>query len=142
MSGPHNDKDKELTRLRKENSDKQGKPRQPQFQLFKESLPPMSSSEKQPHLITLGGRICYPRCQATSKQTGNQCRAPASKGKMQCRFHSGKSTGPVTEQGQKRCAAVKTIHGRETRAKRQLRAEKLRELRELEGLLKLKELIV
>ena len=34
MSGPHNDKDKELARPRKENSDKQGKPRQPQFQLF------------------------------------------------------------------------------------------------------------
>ena len=102
----------------------------------------MRSCDKQPYISTLGGRITCPRCQATFKQTGNQCRAPASKGKMQCRFHGGASTGPVTEHGRKRCAAAKTTHGRETQAKRQLRAEKLRELRELEGLLKLKGLLV
>ena len=53
-----------------------------------------------------------------------------------------KSTGPVTEQGRKRCADAKTIHGRETREKRRVRAEKLRELSELEGLLKLRGLLV
>jgi hypothetical protein len=51
------------------------------------------------------------------------------------------TTGSKTEQGRKRCAAAKTIRGRETLTKRQLRAEKLRELRELEGVLKLKGLL-
>jgi hypothetical protein len=44
-------------------------------------------------------------------------------------FHGGKSTGPVTSFGKKRCAEAKTIHGRETRAIRTLRAEKLAELK-------------
>jgi len=33
-------------------------------------------------------------------------------------IHGGKSTGPVTEAGRKRCGSAKTLHGRETRAKR------------------------
>ena len=101
----------------------------------------MKYSEKQPFLITLGGRIRCPRCQATSKRTKQQCMAPASKGKHVCRFHGGKSTGPKTTQGRNRCAIAKTIHGRETRAKRTIRAAKLRELRELEGLMKMKGLL-
>ena len=102
----------------------------------------MGSCAKQPYISTLGGRITCPRCQATSKQTGNQCRAPASKGKMQCRFHGGASTGPVTDAGKLACAAAKTTQGgRESREKRRVRAEKLRELKELEGLLKLKGLL-
>jgi len=52
-----------------------------------------------------------------------------------------KSTGPVTEQGRKRCAEAKTVHGRETRGKRDLRTQKLRELRELEALMKLRGLL-
>jgi len=67
--------------------------------------------------------------------------APAIKGKNVCKFHGGRSTSAKTDAGRKRCAAAKTIHGRETRAKRQLRAEKLRELRELEELLKLRGLL-
>ena len=43
----------------------------------------------------------------------------------------GKSTGPKTEQGRKRCAAAKTKHGNETRAAREYRAEKFRELKYL-----------
>jgi hypothetical protein len=54
------------------------------------------------------------------------------KGKHVCRINVGSSTGPKTEAGRQRCAAAKTTHGRATREKRQLRAEKLRELRGLE----------
>ena len=46
-----------------------------------------------------------------------------------CLFHGGKSTGPVTELGRQRCAAAKTIHGFETRAKREYRAKKFQEMR-------------
>jgi len=60
---------------------------------------------------------------------------------MKCRFHGGKSAGPAPEQGRKRCVAAKTIHGRETREKGELRTEKLRELRGLEGLLKLSQIL-
>ena len=35
-----------------------------------------------------------------------------------CRTHGGASTGPKTEQGRQRCAEAKTIHGKDTRAKR------------------------
>ena len=72
---------------------------------------------------TAGGRIKCAQCQAKSKRTGVQCRAPASKGKTKCRFHGGKSTGPKTEQGRQRCATAKTVHGNETTAKRLERSE-------------------
>ena len=54
------------------------------------------------------------------------------KGKSVCRTQGGRSTGPKTPEGRQRCV---DSHGRETRAKRVIRAEKLRELRELEGIL-------
>ena len=41
------------------------------------------------------------------------------------------STGPVTEDGRKRCAIAKTVHGYETRAAREYRAKKFRELKAL-----------
>ena len=44
-------------------------------------------------------------------------------------FHGGKSTGPVTSFGMKHCAEAKTIHGRETRAIRNNRKQKLAELK-------------
>ena len=44
-------------------------------------------------------------------------------------------TGPVTELGRQRCAAAKTIHGFETRAKREYRVKKFAELKEIENLL-------
>jgi hypothetical protein len=53
------------------------------------------------------------------------------RGKNVCRTHGGKSTGPKTEQGLKRCAEAKTIHGRETREIRAERRRKLAELRRL-----------
>jgi hypothetical protein len=83
---------------------------------------------------TAGGRITCLQCNATSKRTHQQCRAPASKGKTKCRFHGGASTGPKTEQGRQRCAEAKTIHGNETRKARIERAEGMRRLRELEDL--------
>jgi len=61
--------------------------------------------------------------------TKQQCRAPALKGKEVCRTHGGLSTGPKTKEGRARCAAAKTIHGRETRKIRQERSQKLAELR-------------
>ena len=85
-------------------------------------------------ILTLGGRITCPRCQANSKRTKQQCRAPASKGKTKCRFHGGASTGPKTELGRQRCADAKTIHGNETRKARLDRAAAMRRLRLLEDL--------
>ena len=84
--------------------------------------------------VTAGGRIRCLQCQAKSKRTAQQCRAPASKGKTKCRFHGGKSTGPKTEQGRQRCAKAKTVHGNETRKARTERAESMRRIRELEDL--------
>ena len=67
---------------------------------------------------TLGGRITCQRCQAMSKRTKQQCRAPAMKGKRVCKTHGGKSTGPKTQAGRQRCADARTIHGDETRQAR------------------------
>ena len=92
----------------------------------------MRSSEKEPHILTLGGRIRCPRCQAKSKRTKQQCRSPAIRGKRVCRIHGGKSTGPKTEQGRNLCGAAKTLHGRETRAIRAKRQQALAELKLLE----------
>ena len=69
-------------------------------------------------LKTLGGRIVCQRCQAKSKRTKLQCAAPALKGKRVCKTHGGRSTGPKTQAGRQRCAAAKTVHGRETREAR------------------------
>ncbi len=80
------------------------------------------------------GRITCLQCNAKSKRTGIQCRAPAAKGKTKCRFHGGASTGPKTEQGRQRCADAKTIHGNETRKAENDRAKVMRRLRMLEDL--------
>lgn len=83
----------------------------------------------QEYLSTAGGRIRCPRCQATSKRTKQQCGSPAIRGKRVCRIHGGKSAGPKSEAGKERCAEAKTIHGRETRAIRAKRKQKLAELK-------------
>jgi len=83
------------------------------------------------HILLIGGRIRAPRCQALSKRSKLQCRKAAIKGRAVCMFHGGKSTGPVTIQGKQRCALAKTVHGYETRAAREYRAEKFRELKAL-----------
>ena len=67
---------------------------------------------------TAGGRIKCAQCQAKSKRTGVQCRAPASKGKTKCRFHGGASTGPRTQEGRKRCSEARFVHGQETTSMR------------------------
>jgi hypothetical protein len=43
-------------------------------------------------------------------------------GKTKCKFHGGKSTGPVTELGRQICAAAKTVHGKDTRLDRLIEA--------------------
>lgn len=83
-------------------------------------------------LTTAGGRIICKRCQATSKRTKQQCKAPAVKGKQVCSRHGGKSRGPITEEGKQRCIAAHTTYGHESRAIRAKRKQKLKELRELE----------
>ena len=93
---------------------------------------PKRSSEKDPFILTLGGRIRCPRCQAKSKRTKQQCRSPAIRGKRVCRIHGGRSTGPRTQQGRNLCGAAKTLHGRETRAIRAKRQQALAELRVIE----------
>jgi hypothetical protein len=85
-------------------------------------------------LVTAGGQIKCGQCQARSRRTGVQCKAPALKGKPVCRNHGGLSTGPKTEQGRQRCAEAKTIHGRETR---EIRAERSRKSAELHQLVNL-----
>ena len=91
-----------------------------------------SSGKKEAYILTLGGRIRYPRCQAKSKRSQQHCRSPAIRGKRVCRIHGGKSTGPKTQQGRNLCGAAKTLHGRETRAIRAKRQQALAELKLLE----------
>ena len=84
--------------------------------------------------VTAGGRIRCLQCQAMSKRTKQQCRAPASKGKIRCRNHGGLSTGPKTEAGRQRCSEAKTVHGRETRSIRAERRQAIARLQALEAL--------
>jgi hypothetical protein len=65
------------------------------------------------NFTTLGGRVACTQCNAQSKRTKLQCRAPAIKGKTKCRFHGGRSTGAKTAEGRARIAAAHTVHGRE-----------------------------
>jgi len=83
--------------------------------------------------LTAGGRIRCLQCQAKSKRTKQQCRAPASKGKTKCRFHGGASTGPKTPEGRQRCTDVKLIHGLETRLARAERSLAIARLAVLEA---------
>jgi len=92
----------------------------------------MGCCEKEAYILTLGGRIRCPRCQAQSKRTKQQCRSPAIRGKRVCRIHGGRSTGPRTQQGRNVCGAARTIHGRETRGIRAKRQQALAELKLLE----------
>ena len=68
--------------------------------------------------VVAGGHITCNQCQAMSKRSRQRCKAPAMKGKAVCRTHGGRSTGPKTEAGRKRCGADKLVHGRETREAR------------------------
>ena len=80
--------------------------------------------------VTLFGQdTLAPRCQAKSKRSKRQCLKASMTGKNVCRVHGGLSTSPQTEQGRKRCASAKTVHGWETRELRKKRAEKFREMK-------------
>jgi hypothetical protein len=61
--------------------------------------------------------------------------AHAVREKRVCRFHGGKSTGPKTKEGRKRCGIAKTVHGGETRAIRAARPAKMAELKVLEKII-------
>ena len=85
-------------------------------------------------MVTAGGRIRCKQCQALSKRSREQCKAPAVKGRNVCRTHGGLSTGPRTQEGQAKCGEAHRVHCRETRAKRAERSRKLYELYELVNL--------
>ncbi len=51
-----------------------------------------------------------PRCGARTR-AGCPCRAPAIHGKLRCRMHGGRSTGPRTKEGMARLRAARTTHG-------------------------------
>jgi hypothetical protein len=51
-----------------------------------------------------------PRCGARTR-AGCPCRAPAIRGKLRCRMHGGRSTGPRTAEGLARLRVARTIHG-------------------------------
>ena len=89
------------------------------------------TSTLEKHVSIFGQCTPAPRCQAKSKRSQEQCKKAAIRGKQVCRTHGGLSTGPRTEQGRKRCAEARTIHGRETREMRIKRAEKFREMKAL-----------
>ena len=99
------------------------------------------NNDFKPHITLMGGRIRARRCQALLISSKQEHQKAALNGKRQCRNHGGRSTGPVTEQGRKRCAEAKTINGWETREKRRVRTAKLRELSELERLMMLRGLL-
>ena len=62
------------------------------------------------------------RCAAVFKATGQRCTATTLVGRRTCLRHGGASTGPRTEAGKRKCAAVRTVHGHDTIAMRQERS--------------------
>ena len=69
------------------------------------------------------------RCQALSKRSQKQCRGPACRGKAKCKFHGGRSTGAKTEEGRRRCAEARTVHGQDTLLMRQAQRESMGRIR-------------
>ncbi len=51
-----------------------------------------------------------PRCGAKTR-AGCPCRSPAIRGKLRCRMHGGRSTGPRTAEGLASIRQARTIHG-------------------------------
>ncbi len=95
----------------------------------------MSKARPAPNVfLTLGGRVQCVQCQATSKRTGPQCRAPAIQGHYVCRFHGGFSTGPQTPEGRQRCARARFVNGEETTATRKERSYASARLATLESM--------
>ena len=92
----------------------------------------MQSIKFESKIITAGGKIHCPRCQAHSKRTKLQCGKPALKGKRVCQFHGGRSTGPITEAGKARQKAAVTKSGNYTKESYETRAASMRVLHGLE----------
>ncbi len=84
------------------------------------------------NLLTAGGKINCPRCQAHSKRTRLQCGKPALKGKSVCQFHGGRSTGAKTKAGKARQKAAVTKSGNYTKESYEARASSMRMLHGLE----------
>lgn len=80
---------------------------------------------------TLGGRVTCTQCSALSKRTRQRCGNPAMKGKTKCKHHGGLSRAASAE-GKARQIKANTIHGNETRAKREERKQTNAELYALE----------
>ncbi|MGA3402436.1 MAG: HGGxSTG domain-containing protein, partial [Acetobacteraceae bacterium] len=68
------------------------------------SPPPAAKHRGNPNLALV------PRCGARTR-AGCPCRAPAISGKLRCRMHGGRSTGPRTAEGMARLRAARTTHG-------------------------------
>ena len=58
------------------------------------------------------------RCGAKTR-SGGSCQRPAVKRSGKCNRHGGKSTGPRTQAGRDKIAALHTTHGRLTKEKRE-----------------------
>ena len=58
------------------------------------------------------------RCGAKTR-SGGKCQRPAVKRTGRCTRHGGKSTGPRTQAGRDKIAALHTTHGRLTKEKRE-----------------------
>ena len=78
------------------------------------------------------------RCGAKTK-AGGKCQRPAVKRTGICTRHGAKSTGPRTQAGRDKIAALHTTHGRNTKAEREKAKHRadvgrqvMRELREIE----------
>jgi len=80
----------------------------------------MAINQPQLLLFTAGGRICCARCTAQSTRTKIQCGRPALKTSktQKCQYHSGRGSGPKTEEGRSRIAAAHYKHGESTKAAR------------------------
>ena len=89
---------------------------------------PLLSEKMTDEILNLDGRVICQRCAAHLKSSGQRCQSPAVTGKKVCRRHGGMSSGPKTLDGRRRCAAARTIHGRETRQIRRERSEEAVEL--------------
>ncbi len=67
-----------------------------------------------------------PRCGAHARTTGKPCRG-AAMANGRCRMHGGKSTGPRTPEGLKKCRENRLVHGMRSKAHR----DKVRRTREV-----------
>ncbi|MDJ0613979.1 MAG: hypothetical protein QNJ29_09900 [Rhizobiaceae bacterium] len=65
--------------------------------------------------MTVNDMNLAPRCTATSKRTGQRCKAPAVKGKKVCRFHGAYAGAPRGEKHGRYVHGMRTIEMKEER---------------------------